>query len=234
MSLSIRPLKNHLPTSDAAYLVHSECSDTVEYGDLVDIMARGRTTLTKPDISGCLELFFEEIEKLVEDGKYVKTPLGAFYLCASGKLESPDQPFTPRTEGSDHDLRLHFRQARGLGQELVAKARTERAERYDRSSPSLMRAFAVREETELSGKPGGLVQVEGQRLDFDKKNPAAGLFVLNGKETRAAFYVTVKPGVVIAEVPPGLEPGPYTLALRASPNGRDLKEGRLERPFVLS
>jgi hypothetical protein len=114
MSLLVVPLKNHLQTSSNPFYVHTTWSDTVEYDDLVDIMASGRTTLTKPDITGCLELFAEELMKLVADGKYVKTRIGSFYLCAMGKLDSADQAFTPREGANSHDLRLRFRPDRSI------------------------------------------------------------------------------------------------------------------------
>ena len=233
MSLSITSLKNHLPSSPASYLVRSSCTDLISYDELVDFMAKGRTTLTKPDIAGCVELFCEEIVRLVEDGKYVKTPLGGFFLCASGTLSKADDPFTPGAAGSDHGLRLHFRPERALSKEILAEARLGRSLLADRSAPFLLRARALRGDTEGRAKAGDFVRIEGKRLDFDASNESVGVFFLNGKESRSEFYVSVRPGAVIAEVPPGLEAGSYCLAVRSMPNGRDVKEGKFETAFLV-
>jgi hypothetical protein len=183
MSLLVVPLKSTLATSPSPYHVHTEWSDTVEYEKLVDIMATGRTTLTKPDIAGCLQLFTEEIAKLVADGKYVKTTLGAFYLCASGNLDSPDQDFAPGKGDGSHALRLHFRPARDFEAELRAKAAVERGKNYDRRTPVIYKALSVKSEADMSSGAGDFLRIEGQRLKFDKANAAEGLFFVNGTET---------------------------------------------------
>ena len=233
MALLVVPLKNHLATSPNPYYVHTEWSDTVEFDRLIEIMAAGRTTLTKPDIAGCLELFAEEVSRLVADGKYVKTGLGAFYLCASGKLDAPDQAFTPGSSESAHALRLHFRPDRGFEAELCSKAAVERGKRYDRNLPVIYKALCVKTEAEMSAGPGDFLRIEGQRLKFDKANAAEGLFFVNGEETRAAQYASVQPSLVIAEVPPGLKPGSYILAMRSNQGGKDLHEGRAAKPFIV-
>jgi len=233
MSLSVVALKNHLATSQSPYYVRTSWADTVEYPELVDLMAKGRTTLTKPDIAGCLELLTEEVTKLVADGKYVKMPLGAFYLCASGTLDSLDQAFSPGSSETSHALRLHFRADRSLEAELLGMAKIERGERFDRNEPIIFSSSSVKTDAELKAGAGDFIRVLGQRLKFDKANEKEGLFFLNGVETRAAQYATIQPGLVIAEVPPGLKPGTYTLALRSFQNGKDLHEGRLPTLFTI-
>jgi len=233
MSLIIAPRKNHLPTSDAAYLVHSQCSDTVTYDELLDILAEGNTTLTRPDAACNMELLVEKIAKLVADGKFVQTPLGSFYLCASGTLSSADQAFTPRTEGSNHDLQMHFRPNRALGVKLVAMAKLERGVHIDRNSPFIVTAKTIRTKTENTGTPGELVRLEGERLSFDDQNEATGLFFVNGKETRSEYYVDIKPGHVIAEIPPTLTPGSYSLVIRSVADGTKIREGRHEPIFTV-
>jgi len=234
MSLLVVPLKSTLATSPSPYHVHTEWSDTVEYEKLVDIMAAGRTTLTKPDIAGCLQLFTEEVAKLVADGKYVKTNLGAFYLCASGNLDSPDQDFTPGMGDGSHALRLHFRPAKDFETELRAKAAVERGKNYDRHTPVIYKALSVKSESVMSSGPGDFLRVEGQRLKFDKANPAEGLFFVNGTETRAAQYASIMPSLVIAQVPPELKAGTYVLAVRSLQGGKDLCEGRAAKPFTVA
>jgi hypothetical protein len=196
-------------------------------------MASGRTTLTKPDIAGCLELYAEEIAKLVADGRYVKTNIGSFYLCASGKLESADQAFTPGTGEGAHALRLHFRPERSFEAALCSKASVERGRRYDRNRPVIDSVLSVKSETEMSASAGDFLRIEGQRLKFDKTKSEEGLFFVNGEETRAAQYASIQPSLVIAQVPPELKPGAYLVAIRSYEGGKDLHEGRAEKSFTI-
>ena len=123
--ISVYATKNYLKTCEHPYFIRSYCSDTIELDELIDIMATGRTTLSKPDITGCLQLMVEEIVNLVVDGKHVKTPFGAFYLSASGKLDTVAQPFSPGTGTLDHALSLHFRTNKAIEAAMKTRARWE-------------------------------------------------------------------------------------------------------------
>jgi hypothetical protein len=169
----------------------------------------------------------------VADGKYVKTPMGAFYLCASGKLESPDQAFTPKDGSSAHDLRFRFRADRDLEAELLAKAKVERGERFDRSLPLVFSACSVKTGSDMRARAGDFLRVAGQRLKFDPAQEEEGLFFIDGSESRSLQYASIAPGLVIAEVPPGLAAGQYVLALRSRQGGKTLHEGRSNQPFVV-
>ena len=234
MALVVTPLANHLATNPNPFVVHTEWSDIVEYNQLVDIMATGRTTLTKPDITGCLELFAEEIAKLVADGKRVKTALGSFYLCASGSLGSHDQAFTPGEGELDHALRLHFRPERSFEAGICAKAQVSRGKKYDKAQPAILSAISVKTETPMSAAAGDFIRVEGERLKFDKANESEGVFFVNGSETRAAQYASISPSLVIAQVPSDIAAGSYLLALRSMAGSKTLHEGRASKNFVVA
>jgi hypothetical protein len=234
MALVVTPIANHLASNPNPFVVHTEWLDIIEYDKLIDIMATGRTTLTKPDISGCLELFMEEIAKLVADGKRVKTGLGSFYLCASGSLGSHDQAFTPREGELDHALNLHFRPERGFESDICSKVQLARGKNYDKAQPAILSAASVKTDAPMSAAPGDFIRVEGQRLRFDKANQEEGLFFVNGHETRAVQYATVSPSLVIAQVPPDLAAGSYLLALRSMAGSKSLHEGRAKANLVIA
>jgi hypothetical protein len=234
MALLVVPLANHLATCPNPYVVRTGWSDTVEYDKLVDIMAAGRTTLTKPDIAGCLELFTEEVAKLVADGRRVKTKLGTFYLCASGKLDARDQSFTPGEGQGSHALKLHFKPDREFEAGICAGVELARGKRYDRCTPTIDSAVSVKSDAEMSAGPGDFLRVEGEKLKFDKANAAEGLFFVNGQETRAVQYARIQPSLLIAQVPPELGPGSYSLVVRSMQGTKELHEGRAAKPFVVS
>lgn len=54
MSVNVFSVPNYLRTSDSPFMIRSVCPDMVEIEELVNRMAEGRTTLTKPDIAGCI------------------------------------------------------------------------------------------------------------------------------------------------------------------------------------
>ena len=233
MALPVVPIENYLSTCPTPYIIRTAWTDTVEFDRLVDIMAAGRTTLARPDIAGCLALFEEEVAKLVADGKRVKTRLGTFYMCASGKLESPDQAFTPGSGESSHTLRLHFRPNKDFEAELGATVAVARGKRFDHSQPAIYAVRSVKTEASLSGAPGDFIRIEGQRLKFDKAASEEGLFFINGSETRALQYASVRPSLCIAQAPPELAAGSYSLVLRSYEGGKELHEGRAPRPFTV-
>ena len=80
MPLTVSVRKNTLVGRNSDYRFHTSHEASVDYDKLVDIMSRARTTLSKPDLVACLALWTEMVSEIVADGKFVKTPLGDFYL----------------------------------------------------------------------------------------------------------------------------------------------------------
>lgn len=235
MSIKIDVKRNHFSTTDKPYYPHVERSDVLEYEQFVDDMASGRTTLTKPDIIATNELFKEELAKLLEDGKAVKTPIGTFFITAKGLLDSLDQSFTPSDQNSGHQICVHYKPDPDFLTEIRNNVKIVRTEHIDKTCPSLSSAVSVRTSEDMKAKPSDFIRIAGLRLKFDKTVEATGVFFVNGKETRAAQYASITPTLVIAEVPPGLESGPYALVVRSLPVGcKDVKEGRAQAPFVVA
>jgi hypothetical protein len=233
MALSVTALKNHLSNCTKPYLVHTEWSEIVEFEKLVELMAASHTTLAKPDIKACAELFMEQAVKLLAEGKYVKTPIGALYLCASGKFDSLDESFIPGEGENAHALSLHFRADRSAEEEIILKAEVERGARYDRLAPIIFASDSVKTDESMKAKAGEFIRVEGQRLRFDKTNETEGLFFVNGSEYRSVQYATITPSLLIAEVPAGISAGSYNLVVRSRQRGKDLHEGRYAEPFTI-
>jgi len=236
MALKIMVSKNHFPTCASPYLVRSGKSDTIEFDRFVEIMAKGRTTLTKTDILATMQLYKEELQKLLAEGMTVKTPTGAFYLSAKGCMEALDESFLPQDQANNHDVRLHHRVDLDLEEAIKAELKIVREERPDLSAPLLFAASPAGEDDGASIRPGGMVEVRGKRLRFDPKEADQGLFFRDalGAEARSPFYPMVNPSMVLASVPDTLAPGSYALVLRAAVNGKDVRESRLEGVVILS
>ena len=230
MALKISVIKNCLPTCTSPFIVRSGSSDVIEFARFVDLMAKGRTTLTKTDILAAMQLYKEELIRQLAEGKTVKTPTGSFYLCAAGSLGSIDEAFTPADRTNNHEVRLHHRADRAFEDSALDGLKIVREERPDLSSPCLRSAQAAGEDDSSGLCAGALLRLKGTRLRFDPKEASQGVFFIaeSGAQTRSPLYPMILPGTVLAGVPESLAPGSYAVALRAVVNGKDLRESRLE------
>jgi hypothetical protein len=229
MALKIAVFKNFLPNCPSPFIVRSDSSDVVEFDRFVEIMAAGRTTLTQTDIVAAMQLFKEELQKQLAEGKTVKTPTGSFYLCAAGSMGSLDESYLPKSQTNNHEVRLHHKPEKAFEDSIIGALKIVREERPDLSIPSLRTVLAAGDDSGAIGA-GGMIQIKGLRLRFDPKVPEQGVFFVDaaGAETRSPFYPMVLPGTVLAGVPDTLVPGSYAVVLRAAVNGKDLREGRFE------
>ena len=228
--LNVSAIQNYLPAVHKPYMVHTTYKETIGFDGLVDRMATGRTTITKTDLAGAFQLLSEELHKAVSEGYVVKLPFGSFYLSASGTFDQLDQPFVYGQEGSNHDLRLHFRANRAEEIGMAQDAKIQRESYADKSAPIILSACSIATEEDLVAARGDFLRIHGSHLKFDKAKSDLGVWFKNGQEHRAALYASIAPGTVIAQVPPGIEPGQYTLIVRTSPNDKIIKETRLQAP----
>ena len=123
MALKIAVLKTYLPNCPSPYIVRSSSSELVEFDRFVDFMAEGRTTLSRIDILAAMQLFKEELQKQLAEGKTVKTPIGNFYMSASGSMGSLDEPYLPKEQTNNHELRLHHRPGRAFERSIAKRPR---------------------------------------------------------------------------------------------------------------
>ena len=206
MSLKITVHKNYLPACPSPFVVRSDSLGVVEYDKLIDLMAKGRTTLTKTDIVAAMQLFREELQEQLAEGKTVKTPTGAFFLCAGGSMNSLDEAFLPKDQANNHEVRLHHRPDRAFEDEILAELEIVREERPDLASPRLKSVQSAGAEDPNTIRPGGVVQLKGLRLRFDPKETGQGLFFIDsrGLESRSPFYPMIRPRTLHASVPDSL------------------------------
>jgi len=229
MALKIAVLKTFLPNCRCPYVVRSSSSDMVKFDSFIEIMAAGRTTLSQIDILAAMQLFKEELQRQLVEGKTVKTPIGSFYMSAAGSMASLDEPYLPKDLTNNHELRLHHRAERAFEESIADAIEISREERPNLSVPNLCAVLAAGEVSGLI-RPGGMVRIKGLRLRFDPLASDQGVFFVDaaGAETRSPFYPLILPGTVLASVPEALVPGAYAIVLRAAVNGRDVREARLE------
>ena len=232
MPVKITTSKNYLGKGDKPFFVRTESSGRVEFEELVRIMAKGRTTITAPDIAGTLMLFQEELAKLVADGRYVKTPIGSFHATACGSFADEDQAFTPGQGDCKHGMRLHFRPAVDFEDDVNRLIQFVHVEHFDKHNPVIRNIGPVKSNTEP--KPGDFVKVNGLRLQFDESDASQGVFFINGSEHRSADYAYLDNRTVVAQIPGDLEPGSYEVYLRSSRGLGNLRQAKADLALTVS
>jgi hypothetical protein len=227
MPLTIRAMRNHLGTSEYPYYALASWYEFIDSEAFIDRMAVGRTTLSKTDIIAVFQLAREELARLLADGCYVKTPLGAALPVAKGSFRSASDPFLPRDPNSGHELRFDFRIDPAIETEALASIRCVRDKDGDRRLPRVFSASALPSGASAEIEAGGLVRITGRRMKFDPSNEGLGIFFKDesGEETRAEVYVQILPSSLIAVVPATLAEGGYRLSVRTLSKGGEKLEG---------
>lgn len=248
MSLTVGARRNTLVGGAKAVRFHTRHRSIVDYTRLVDIMADARTTLSKPDLVAAVALLTETISSLVADGEFVKTPLGDFYLTAVGTADSESEPFTPRRKSSGHGFRLRFRPDRAVEKVMAAKVLVKRDDEAGKRRPCLDRLIPIRDPVAAgTGEPadddrnesilvcrGDFARLEGSLLGFEQSDERLGVFFepLHGAAhselgVRCRAYASIKPSLVILQVPPELEAGDYIVRLHSATKAGNPLTGRM-------
>lgn len=231
MPLTVSARKNTLVGRNSSYRFHTTHGASVGYDELVDIMSKARTTLSKPDIVACMTLMTEIVSDLVADGKFVKTPLGDFYLSAIGTIDHPEDSFNPGDEESGHGVRLRFRPDRQAEATIGKVVRVRRDDTRSSRNPHIIGMETIGKTGEDALEPGDLLRLRGYRLAFDATDESQGVFLALGERvpiTRCSVYANVEPSLLILQLPPNLEPGDYTLIVRTATATGTSREARME------
>ena len=186
MALKIAVLKNLIELPQPLHGASSDSSDVVEFERFIEIMAAGRTTLSKTDIMAAMQLYKEELQKQLVEGKTIKTPTGSFYLSAAGSMNSLDESYLPKDTTNNHEVRLHHKPERVFEDSIIGPLKILREERPDLSVPSLRAVLAAGEEDAGTIRVGGTIQIKGLRLRFDRKEAGQGVFFVDASGSRRA------------------------------------------------
>ncbi|MGA2548345.1 MAG: DNA-binding domain-containing protein [Rectinemataceae bacterium] len=216
MALKIRAVRNNLGTSESPYYALAAWSELIETEDFIDRMAAGRTTLSKTDIVAVFQLAREELTHLLAEGCYVKTPLGSAIPRATGKLDSPFDPFQPGRMKSGHGLRFDFRLDPKIEREALSTLRCQREASDDLQSPRLISVRSIQTGREGEAQSGDLIRISGKRMKFDPADESQGLFFRSsaGEEIRASLYAHIQPSAIVAALPAELAMGDYGLIIK--------------------
>ncbi|MGD9938924.1 MAG: DNA-binding domain-containing protein [Clostridia bacterium] len=250
MALTIGIRANTLVGGKRSLRFHTMHQKIIDCNELIAIMSAARTTVSKPDIAAVVTLLTETISSLVSDGNFVKTPLGDFYLTAVGTADSEGEPFIPNRPANGQGFRLRFRPDRSAEKAMIRSVTVNRDDEAGKRLPCIsrfipLRANNVDKTTELDTVGGdGVVRVDqgcicrlkGRTLSFDPGDYRCGVFFLPSRGRivgdtgiRCDFYISIKPGSIILQLPPGIEPGLYNLELRSVTKAGTLRTGAMQQ-----
>jgi len=145
-------------------------------------------------------------------------------------MDTPDDSFLPSDQGTNHELRLHFRAETNFVTAIAESVHLIRSDTMDQAAPRVRATLSSDSSALNATRAGDILNVYGSCLKFDRANPQEGLFFIDagGTETRASLYSQILPKTIVAGVPPGLAADSYSVAVRSLANGKKLREDRLE------
>ena len=204
--------------------------------EIIDLMMRRGTTLTKADVAAVLQVYTEVVGELTADGSAVNTPLFNTGFSVGGV-------FTGMTDSFDkarHTVSVNVNAGSAL-REAVKSVKTEKVEGSN-TDPYITEATDV-----VSGAvnstltAGGILRLTGSRLKFDAADEAQGVFLVpeSGETVRCAVVAENKPARVMVMVPQDIAAGTYYAEVRTKLDssrqpGKRLKAGRYGKPLIVA
>ena len=210
-----RPEPNHLTTPDT-YCPRHMPRGSVGYDELAAGIAERNPIYNEGLGKGFMLEMREEIKQQMLKGNQVSLKgLFTCHISLSGRLDSPDDPL-PSLEES---LRVKLYASRSLTADVRKDAHMER-EAPEKKLPLLSTAQDTVLELRDVLNPDGALQLTGDDIYFDRKQPGAGECVIEGTEsgrTVQSRYIKVEDSEIIfmPEVPAQSNPwnNEYTVSV---------------------
>jgi hypothetical protein len=204
--------------------------------EIVDLMLKRGTLLTKADVLAVVEVYTEVVLDITEEGSGVHTPLFVLTPSVTGKFDGAGDSF----DETRHSTKANI----SPGTDLRAAARRIKTRKVHVEDPA---PYIVEVKDSVSGSinehltPGGVVEIFGTRLKFIATEATNGVYLKSvvGGEYKLSVIVENKPGRLIMMIPADLPTGTYTLEVRSnwspggSHEGKQLKVGSFSRDLTV-
>lgn len=226
--------ENHLTPEPDDCMAQVQDVRSYSLDEVIDLMTRRGTTLTRADVSAVLQVYAEVVSELVSDGCAVNTPLFNTSFSISGVFAGMSDTF----DKARHNVSLNISAGTKL-REAVKSIRTEKVDRVS-TNPLITEATdVVSGEINASLTPGGVLRLTGSRLKFSAKDEAQGVFLMSesGDEVRCSVVAENKPARVMVLIPQDIKSGTYYAEVRTKLDSsgksiKRLKVGRFSKPLV--
>ncbi len=229
MSINFSLYKNNLNTEANQFRAVVQSAGTMDYEQIVDLVVKQNSTVTRADVLAVLDNFCTVIEDALLLGFNVNTPCVNGRVSVKGGFDGPNDGFTPGRNRVEASFTPGPRIRRKMQQAQVQKQ--ESSERLPRP---LDYTDMNSGETNSQITPGGMAQVTGYRLKFDPTDPTQGIFFVNGSTTQVSIVGKNGPSELMFLVPPGLTAGDYRLEIRSSMGNGTVRTGILAETLIVS
>jgi hypothetical protein len=212
MSIHYVLYENKLINVPEGYLARVRNQGSADLEAIIDRIVERDTTVGRVDVVGVLEAYFDAVERFLQEGKSVITPLVILGTSIRGIFESPKDSFDPER----HQLAPRATPAKHFHRILrdlaVVKLRSEGPRPWPEEFID-----AVSGEKNGAVTPDSPALLTGALLRFDATDPAQGVFfrAADDSVTRVELLVKNSPTELFFNTP-ALAPGDYRLEVRAS------------------
>lgn len=217
LKVSLR--ENKIGNAKAKFIFHSENDGDVTYEELVKKMASFNTTITEADVTAVMNVFKDVVVEYLCDGKTVRTPLGIFYVVASGTADDPLASFETSVQSNDHNLRVRFKAGTQISRSMLENTKVERASSRLKMIPYIHSVSNIDGTKGCTAAPGEIIRITGDYMKFDSADQSQGVFIAkDGEETRLAYCSWNKDKRIDVLIPLATAAGEYKIKIAAKPN----------------
>lgn len=226
-------LRENLLTADPDDCM-AQVQDVRSYSqdEVIDLMMRRGTTLTRADVAAVLQVYTEVVGELTADGSAVNTPLFNTSFSVGGVFSSMSDSF----DKARHTVSVNVNAGTAL-REAVKAVKTEKTEGANTGPYITEAADVVSGAVNSTVTAGGILRLTGSRLKFDATDGAQGVFLVPesaGEAVRCSVVAENKPARVMVMIPADIASGTYyaevrTKIVEGNKSGKAMKVGRFGR-----
>ena len=230
-------LRENLLTADPDDCM-AQVQDVRSYSqdEVIDLMMRRGTTLTRADVAAVLQVYTEVVGELTADGSAVNTPLFNTSFSVSGVFTSMSDSF----DKARHSVSVNVNAGTAL-REVVKSVRTEKTEGANTDPYITEAADVVSGAVNSTLTAGGILRLTGSRLKFDAADETQGVFLVpenGGEAVRCGVVAENKPARVMVMIPADIAGGTYYAEVRTKCDSsgkatKTLRTGRFGKPLAV-
>lgn len=224
MNYSLRP--NRFTEDPNDQLAKVEHSGTADLNDIITKMTTEGGAIKESEARSNILEFFNAIAYFLAQGKTISLDFIKIRFSITGVFNDVEDSFDTKR----HQINIKITAGKFLKNLIPSLTLTK-----IKATPTSIEVDRVydfmsktQDETITSG---GMVRLLGQNLTIDLADTAQGVYLIanDGTETKVEFVQLISSGELMFQSPANMEPGTYTLQIRARIKGwKEASKGSLE------
>jgi hypothetical protein len=219
-------LENYYLTGGNGLRARVHATHSVDLDGIADLILRQGSTVTRADVLSVLHGFEVAVVNVLLEGGRVNTPLANYWVSIKGIFEQGNLDF----DAGCHRVVGTISQGKLLKAALRERSKVIRVKSRQAAPRLLVFTDFETEEQNATVTPGGMAQVVGDWLKFDRSDPRQGIFFIPeaGDRRRVPVVGYNKPGKLMFVAPADLAPAEYSLVVWAAFGDGELRSGTLD------